>query len=165
MLYHNITHFDMLNGEGVRTVLWVSGCEHACFNCHNKITWNHDIGIEFDQAAKEEIFKELDKDYVSGITFSGGDPLSLKNRDTILEFATEIKEKYPNKTIWCYTGYTFENVRDLDGIELIDVIVDGKYIDCLDIKKPLWRGSSNQRIIDVKKSLKNNEIITYIKGV
>ena len=159
MLYHNITHFDMLNGEGIRTVLWVSGCEHYCEGCHNKITWSHETGLKFDEDAKKEIYEEIKKDYVTGITFSGGDPLSLRNRYEILAFAKEIKEKFPCKNIWCYTGYTFDEIKDLEGLDNIDVIVDGKYIQGFDKIKPQWRGSSNQRIIDVKKSLESDSIV------
>lgn len=161
--YHNITKFDMLNGEGIRVVLWVSGCEHACVGCQNKQTWSHSSGIPFMNENLSEIYEELDKDYVSGITFSGGDPLSFKNRDFILSLAKHLKDKYPNKNIWCYTGYLYEDIKDLKKLNYIDVIVDGKYIKDLDKIKPQWRGSSNQRIIDVKTSLKENRIVELYK--
>lgn len=161
MNYHNITKCDLLNGEGVRVVLWVSGCEHACKNCQNPQTWNHKGGILFDEEAQNEIFEELRNDSVNGITFSGGDPLSTLNRKEILPLATEIKAKYPNKTIWCYTGYVWEDIKDLEGVEHIDILVDGKYIEDLNTPSPKWCGSSNQRIINVKESLKQNKVVLY----
>ena len=104
MRYHNITKDDMLNGDGLRVVLWVAGCEHQCKGCHNPITWDINGGIEFDEAARQEIFEELEKPYISGITLSGGDPLHTQNRKEIKELAKEIREKFPDKTIWLYTG-------------------------------------------------------------
>lgn len=143
----------MLNGDGLRVVLWVAGCEHKCKGCHNPITWDVDGGLPFDQSAKEEIFAELDKDYVSGLTLSGGDPLHLSNRQTVTELVKEVREKYPNKTIWVYTGYLWGLVKDLEIIKYIDVLVDGRF----DIERHSldlhWVGSSNQRIIDCKKSI------------
>mgnify|MGYP003550643490 FL=1 len=99
MKYHNITKADMLNGEGLRVVLWTSGCSHNCPGCHNAITWNKDNGLLFDDAAKKEIFDELEKDWCDGLTLSGGDPLFPDSRETIAQLVKEVKEKYPNKTI------------------------------------------------------------------
>ena len=113
MRYHNITKDDMLNGDGLRVVLWVAGCEHHCPNCQNPVTWDINGGLEFDEAAKKEIFDELEKNYVSGITFSGGDPLHTQNRKDVGAFIEEIKEKFPNKTIWIYSGYDWQDVKDL----------------------------------------------------
>ena len=104
MRYHNITKDDMLNGDGLRVVLWVAGCEHHCPNCQNPVTWDINGGLEFDEAAKKEIFDELEKNYVSGITFSGGDPLHTQNRKDVGALIEEIKEKFSNKTIWIYSG-------------------------------------------------------------
>ena len=100
MRYHNITRDDMLNGDGLRVVLWVAGCAHCCKECHNPITWDPEGGLLFDDAAKQEVFDQLDKSYISGITFSGGDPMHSANRPDVRNFMAEIKEKYPNKTIW-----------------------------------------------------------------
>lgn len=161
--FHNISKFDMVNGEGIRAVLWLSGCDHACKGCQNMQTWNHSSGISFTEDNLKEIYEELDKKYVSGLTLSGGDPLSFKNREFSLSLAKHLKEKYPHKNIWCYTGYTFDEIKDLDNIEYIDVIVDGKYIQGFDKIKPQWRGSSNQRIVDVKKSLETNTIVELYK--
>lgn len=161
MNYHNITKTDMLNGEGIRVVLWVAGCEHNCKNCQNPQTHPHDSGISFDEDAKQELFEAIDKDYIAGVTLSGGDPLSKFNREEILSLVIELKTKFPNKTIWCYTGYKWEEVKDMSGIQNIDVLVDGKYVEELKTPSPMWCGSSNQRIIDVKESLKANKIVLY----
>ena len=161
MRYHNITHDDMLNGDGLRVVLWVSGCEHKCYNCHNKITWDINNGLIFDDNAKEEIFRQLEKDYIKGITFSGGDPLHKQNRTEVFNLVKEIKTKFPKKDIWLYTGYTWEEINDLDIIDYIDVLVDGKYIEELSNPELEWRGSSNQRGIDVKKNLIEDKVISY----
>ena len=99
MRYHNITKDDMLNGDGLRVVLWVAGCSHRCRECHNPLTWDPDGGLLFDEAARQEIFAQLDKKYISGITFSGGDPLHPANRSEVQGLMTEVKERYPNKTI------------------------------------------------------------------
>ncbi|WP_250278862.1 anaerobic ribonucleoside-triphosphate reductase activating protein [[Clostridium] colinum] len=161
MRYHNITHDDMLNGMGLRVVLWVSGCEHKCHNCHNKITWDINSGLIFDEEAKKEIFTELEKDYIKGITFSGGDPLHKKNREEIFNLIKEIKNKFPKKDIWLYTGYIWEEINNLDVIKYIDILVDGRFIEELANTNLEWRGSSNQRVIDVQKSLLENKIINY----
>jgi ribonucleoside-triphosphate reductase class III activase subunit (EC 1.17.4.2) len=161
MRYHNITKDDMLNGEGLRVVLWLSGCTHRCPGCHNPITWDINGGIVFDDNAKQEIFTELKKDYVSGITLSGGDPLHPSLLNEVEQLIKEIKEKFPKKTIWLYTGFDFEDIKNLSFIKNIDVIVDGKFIMSLLDKQLHWRGSSNQRVIDVTKTLKSNKLIHY----
>lgn len=158
MHYHNITKDDMLNGDGLRVVLWVSGCSHCCKECQNPITWDANGGLIFDGVAKKEIFEELEKDYISGITLSGGDPLFAANRAEITILAKEIKEKYPNKTIWMYTGSTWESIATLEIMKYIDVLVDGEYeCDKRDTRLH-WRGSANQRVIDVKQTLKDGKI-------
>ena len=135
----------MLNGDGLRVVLWVAGCTHHCKECQNPITWDINGGLEFDEAAKKEIFDELDKSYVSGITFSGGDPLHPQNRQPVYELAKEIKEKYPRKTVWLYSGFEWEEIKDLPIIPYLDVMVDGRFkLELLDTQLH-WKGSSNQR--------------------
>lgn len=161
MRYHNITKDDMLNGDGLRVVLWVAGCNHHCKECQNPITWDVNGGLEFGEDEKKEIFVELDKSYVSGITFSGGDPLHPANRDKVLELAKEIRKKYPKKTIWLYSGYEWEEIKDWEIIKYLDVLVDGKFkIDLLDTKL-YWKGSSNQRVIDVPASLKGGDVVLH----
>ncbi len=161
MRYHNITKDDMLNGDGLRTVLWVAGCSHGCKNCHNPITWDICGGIPFDEAAKKELFEALEPDYISGITFSGGDPLHMQNRDEVGELIKEVREKYPNKTIWVYTGYTWEEVKELPYLKLADVLVDGEFVDELKDVTLHWKGSANQRVIDIKKTLESGEIVLH----
>ena len=154
MRYHNITKDDMLNGDGLRVVLWVAGCAHCCKECQNPITWDPDGGILFDEAAKQEIFDQLDKPYISGITFSGGDPLYSANRLTVRGLMKEIKEKYPDKTIWLYTGDRWEDILHYPLMEYVDVLVDGEFVNELKNTKLHWCGSSNQRVINVQQSLR-----------
>lgn len=162
MNYIKISHDDMLNGPGLRVVLWLSGCEHHCDSCHNPETWNFNNGIPFGQTELNYIYNELSHDYISGITFSGGDPFYPKNRIEVIRITSEIKKYFPNKNIWVYTGYLFEEVLEWNlDISNIDVIVDGEFIKDLFSPKVPWIGSSNQRIIDVQKSLKENKIILY----
>lgn len=161
MNYHNITKDDMLNGDGLRTVLWVSGCNHHCQNCQNPQTWDKNNGIPFDLDTFFEICDYLDKPYISGITFSGGDPLLPDNREIIQAISTLVKFYYPTKTQWLYTGYKWEEVKDLEIIKYLDVIVDGKYVDSQRDVTLAWRGSNNQRVIDVQKSLADNTVRLY----
>lgn len=153
MRYHNITKDDMLNGDGLRVVLWVAGCEHCCRGCQNPMTWDPDGGLAFDDAARTEIFEQLDKPYIEGITFSGGDPLHCANREGVKELAKEIKAKYPDKNIWLYTGDVWEEVMKYPVIRYIDVLVDGEFVQDKRDTALLWKGSSNQRVIDVQASL------------
>lgn len=153
MRYHNITKDDMLNGDGLRVVLWVAGCTHCCKDCQNPITWDPDGGILFDEAAKQEIFEQLDRSYISGITFSGGDPLHDANRLDVKNLMMEIKEKYPDKTIWLYSGDLWEDVYQYQLMQYVDVMVDGEFKTDLKDVKLMWKGSSNQRVINVQKTL------------
>lgn len=179
--YHNITHDDMNNGDGLRVVLWLSGCSHHCYNCQNPQTWNPDSGIPFDESAKQEIFTELSKDYISGITFSGGDPLHENNLDEVLKLVRDARTSFPDKTIWLYSGYDFDLLNSKyneykytpfaanadewltrwEIISNVDVLVDEEYIDEQKDLTLKWRGSKNQHVINVKESIKNNKIILY----
>ena len=163
MRYHNITKDDMLNGDGLRVVLWVAGCEHRCPNCQNPVTWDINGGLEFDDSAKKEIFDELEKDYISGITFSGGDPLHTLNRDDTGALIEEIVHKFPNKTIWVYSGYEWQDVKDLPFMKYVDILVDGEFIEKMKDSRIPWRGSSNQKVIDVKKSLEIGKMVLAMK--
>lgn len=157
MRYHNITKDDMLNGDGLRVVLWVAGCTHCCRECHNPVTWDPDGGLLVDDKVKEEIFEQLDKPYISGITFSGGDPLHAANRLEVRYLMEEIKEKYPNKTIWLYTGDSWEKILHYPLLQYVDVLVDGEFkVEEKDVNL-MWKGSKNQRVIDVQKSLKQTD--------
>ncbi len=173
MNYHNITKDDMINGDGLRVVLWVAGCSHKCPGCHNPITWDTNGGILFDDAAEQEIFEELKKDYISGITFSGGDPMNQFNILEIVTLAKKIKEQFPEKTIWTYSGYCLTDIIDIDIsdfeneiieksiikespvktkmdlrkelILLSDVFCDGKF-QIKDKGQKHWVGSTNQHV-------------------
>ena len=159
MNYHDITKEDMLNGEGLRVVLWVSGCSHHCHNCQNPITWDEKGGLPFDKKAEDELFEALNKPHIEGITFSGGDPLFPQNRQEVGELALEIHKKYPNKDIWLYTGYTYEQIKNWEYLKCIDVLVDGPYIPSMKELGLKWKGSSNQRVIDVDKTIKAGSVV------
>lgn len=169
MKYHNITKADMLNGEGLRVVLWVSGCNHACPGCQNRLTWDELDGLPFDDLAKEEIKKELNYKWCAGLTLSGGDPLFPGNRSAIASLVIEVKREYPNKTIWCYTGYTFEELmkeskKDIDLQNIlahIDVLLDGRFILSLADVKAHYVGSTNQRLINMPASLQEHKLVIY----
>lgn len=168
MNYHDIKHDDMNNGPGLRVTLFVSGCNHHCKECQNPETWSIESGIPFDEAAKDEIFEQLDKDYISGITFSGGDPLNKNNRAEVFTLIHQIRNKYGStKSIWIYTGYTWEGIIEeafpiLTGIlENTDVLVDGMFEKDLADVNYHWAGSTNQRVIDVRESLEEKRMILY----
>ena len=161
MNYIKITKFDTSNGPGIRVVLWTAGCSHHCNNCHNRETWDPQSGIEFTDATFNELIESINKPFIKGITFSGGDPLYPKNKDTITEIAKYIRSKFPQKSIWCYTGYLYEQVQDLEVINYLDVLVDGEYHDWeRNITLP-YCGSENQRVIDIKKTQQYGKIILY----
>lgn len=163
MRYHNITKDDMLNGDGLRTVLWVSGCDHCCKECHNPITWDPNGGLLFDEEAKQELFEVLKRDYISGLTLSGGDPLYAGNREDILKLVKEVRERFPQKTIWMYTGFEWESIEHLEIMDYIDVLVDGEFeIDKAD-PQIHWRGSSNQRVIDVPRTKETKTVVLHCK--
>jgi anaerobic ribonucleoside-triphosphate reductase activating protein len=152
---------DMLNGSGLRTVLWVAGCDRKCYKCQNPQTWDECSGIPFTEKEITELANNLSKDYISGITFSGGDPLYINNRETITRLAKWVKSGFPNKTIWLYTGHLWEEVKDLEVIQYLDVLVDGRFIYAeRDVTYP-WCGSRNQRVIDVPKTLSSGSIVLY----
>lgn len=157
MNYLNITHCDQVNGEGNRVVLWTAGCSHHCHNCQNAFSWNPEAGVPFDDKAKEELFNDLAQDWCAGITYSGGDPMYCGNRSTIIALAKEIREKFPTKTQWLYTGYCWNDLLADDSmveiIKYVDVICDGPYVESLRDVELHWVGSSNQHVIDVKERL------------
>lgn len=167
MHYADIKKIDIANGEGVRVSLFVSGCRHHCKGCFNEIAWNFKYGKEFTQDTVDEIIQDLDHDYVEGLSLLGGEPLEPENQEALAKLVTKVKDKYPNKNIWCYTGFDFEKdimpecktsavTKQL--ISNIDVIVDGKFDENKMDRKLKFRGSSNQRIIDVKETLHDNAI-------
>lgn len=163
MNYIKITKNDIANGPGVRVVLWVAGCSLNCKGCHNKDAQNFKAGTLFDDNAKQELFAALDKPYVQGLTISGGHALEQENFETIINLIREIKEKFPIKDIWLYTGYLYEELyyREISRILLyIDILVDGPYVEEQRDITLAFRGSKNQRLINVQETLKQNKIIT-----
>jgi anaerobic ribonucleoside-triphosphate reductase activating protein len=179
MNYHKIEKTSVANGTGIRVVLWVSGCSLHCKGCHNPETWSLNSGKLFDEVAKKELFEALDKSYIQGITFSGGHPFEPQNVEAVYNLILEIRDRFQDKDIWLYTGYTwdyifhrvitdnfdFERDQIIDYqkkiVKMCDVIVDGKYIEELKDITLKWKGSSNQRVINVKESLKENKIVIY----
>lgn len=161
MRYADITTCDIANGENLGVVLWCQGCSLMCPGCHNKCTQAEVGGHEFTEYEEELIITELRKPQIKRLTLSGGHPLESYNIDTCTNLCKRIKEELPEITIWCYTGYLWENVKDLDIMKYIDVLVDGPYVESLrDITLP-WRGSNNQRVISVQASLKKGTIVLH----
>ena len=171
MNYADIKRVDVANGEGVRVSVFVSGCNHHCKGCFNECAWDFNYGNKFTEKQEEEVLKDLDHDYISGLTLLGGEPLEPVNQEGLLPLVKKAKEKFPDKKIWCYTGFDFE--RDVVGkmakqndttkelLKYIDVIVDGKFEEEKKDLKLKFRGSSNQRILDVQESLKENKPVEY----
>lgn len=167
MNYADIKYIDLANGVGLRTSLFVSGCPHHCLGCFSEQLWDYEYGNPFTKNEWEKIINSMDK-YHSGISILGGDPLAMKNVIGLIPFIKEFKEKCPDKNIWVYTGYIFEDLVDrnvfIDEFLLsIDVLVDGPFILNQKDLTLKFRGSSNQRIIDVQKSLKNKEVVLYME--
>lgn len=161
MRYHNITHDDMRNGDGLRVVLWVSGCAHHCPGCQNPITWDPNDGLLFDEKAVRELCDQLEQDYISGLTLSGGDPFYPSNRKDLADLLFYLSQKFPGKKTWCYTGYRYEEIKDEKLMEFIDVLVDGRFEkDLADVNYP-WAGSTNQRVIDIQKSRERGRVVLY----
>lgn len=181
MNYSGISECDVLNGTGFRVVLFVSGCSHRCYNCQNPKTWDKNFGHPFTEKTKQYIFNCLDKDYIDGITITGGDPLYKYNLDEVLKLVQEIRISFPEKTIWLYTGYNFDLLNSKyneykytpfaanadewltrwEIISNVDILVDGEYIDEQKDLSLKFRGSKNQRVIDVKRSLAQNKMVLY----
>ena len=171
MYYGNIKKSDIADGPGVRVSLFVSGCTHHCKGCFNEETWNFKYGEPFTEKTEEQILKLLKPSYISGLTVLGGEPMEYVNQKELLPFLKKVRETYPKKTIWCSTGYVYE--KDLLGrmvpkwkitkdiLELIDVLVDGPFIEEQKDITLLFRGSANQRLIDVPKSLAAGEVILW----
>ena len=171
MHYASIKKYDIANGEGVRISLFVSGCPHKCKNCFNKEAWDYNYGKKFSEVEEQEIIDFLAQDFIDGLSLLGGEPMWPDNQKGLLPLLRKVKEKYPNKKIWCYTGYLFdkeiidkmmkENDFTKEFLSYIDVIVDGRFVESLLNRTLYFRGSSNQRIIDVKKSLEKKEVVEY----
>ncbi len=173
MNYGEIKNCDIANGIGVRVSLFVSGCTHRCKGCFNEQTWDFNFGQPFTTETENYILDCLSPSYIKGLTILGGEPLEKENQAALLPFVKRVRESYPEKNIWCYTGYDFEkdvtsrmfenfpHTKEL--ISLFDVVVDGRFIEELKDITLKFRGSSNQRVIDVKASLEQNKIVLYME--
>ena len=171
MNYADIKQYDVANGIGVRVSLFVSGCTHHCKECFNKEAWDFDYGKLFTDKEADDIISYLKPDYVAGLSLLGGEPLEPVNQEGLLPLLRRVHNEYPNKTVWCYTGYLFD--RDILGrmcresdvtkeiLSYIDILVDGEFVLERKNLKVNFRGSDNQRIIDVKKSLETGEIVHW----
>ena len=169
MNYATIKYNDIANGIGIRTSLFVSGCTHKCKGCFNSEAWDFNYGAPFTTEVKEEILKSLEPAFVDGLSLLGGEPFEPQNQLALYPFLKRVKERFPNKDIWCYTGYLFD--KELlsssrattpvtkDMLSLIDVLVDGKFVEAKKNISLAFKGSENQRIIDVKKSLNENKVV------
>ena len=171
MYYADIKKADVANGLGVRVSVFVSGCTHHCKNCFNEEAWDFHYGNEFTQKEIDKVIELMDHSYVAGLSLLGGEPFEHINQQGLLPLVKIVKEKFPDKNIWCYSGYTFENdiiermckewKETPEFLSYIDVLVDGKFEEDKKDLSLRFRGSSNQRIIDVKKSLKENKTVLF----
>jgi len=171
MNYSAIKKCDVANGPGVRVSLFVSGCTHHCKDCFNKETWDFNFGTEFTKEQEDEIIKHLSPDYIEGFSLLGGEPFEPRNQRVLVGLLRKIKETYPQKTVWCYTGYLLDDELLLKSrarcevtdemLSYIDILVDGEFKTELKDLRLRFRGSSNQRIIDLRKTLTENEIVWW----
>lgn len=162
MKYNLIRKMDISNGPGVRVSIFMQGCEFHCKNCFNPETWNFDGGNEFSQNTIDEVMDLCNKGHIQGLSVLGGEPMHPKNIEATTKLIKTFKEKYPEKNVWVWSGFKFdEDLKGKDVLNYIDVLVDGRYSDELHNPTLKWRGSSNQRVIDVQKSLKENKIVNY----
>ncbi len=181
MRYAQIRNMDISNGENIGVSLFVQGCRFRCKNCFNPETWDFNDGKEWTEEVENKFFELIDRPYIQRVSILGGEPLANENASTVLDLIKKIKSKHPEKSIWLYTGYTFEELCEMycneqtynylsdnanrhiifSNLQYVDVIVDGRYVDKLRDLTLKFRGSSNQRVIDIKKTLKENQIILY----
>lgn len=168
MNYSGYYKFDCSNGEGVRCSLFVSGCSLHCQGCFNKETWKYSYGEPYTRDFEDTILKDLDNPYIQGLSLLGGDPTDPRNIQTVIYLCQRVKKELPTKNIWCWTGRIFEDMKNnlisRQLLDTIDVLVDGKFQQELYSPDLLFRGSSNQRIIMVKESLANSNIVLYHDG-
>ena len=173
MNYAEIKTTDIANGEGVRVSLFVSGCTHHCKNCFNSIAWDFHYGKPFTEETRQFLLNALAPDYIAGLTLLGGEPMEPENQKALLPFIERVKKQFPHKTIWCYTGYTFSDGGTLQEerantevtarlLSQIDILVDGRFVEELKDIRLKFRGSSNQRIIDIKRSLECGSTVLYL---
>lgn len=174
MHYGNIKPVDIANGEGVRVTLFVSGCRHHCKNCFNPETWNFNYGNPFTEDTQDYLLNLLSSPFIKGLTLLGGEPMEPENQKDLLPFVKRVKEKFGNtKNIWCWTGFVYDKDLISGGrahtpytdelLSYIDVLVDGPFIESLKNLMLKFRGSSNQRVIDMKKTIQQNKIVLYLE--
>jgi anaerobic ribonucleoside-triphosphate reductase activating protein len=170
MYYATIKPRDIANGPGVRVSLFVSGCTHHCPGCFNAEAWDFDYGKPFDEAVMDELLTLLEPDYVKGLSLLGGEPFEPQNQVALIEFLRKVREKYPTKTVWCYSGYTLEQLRGEsrarceytdEMLSMIDVLVDGRFVMEKKNIRLRFRGSENQRLIDLNKTRETGEIVLW----
>ena len=161
MRYNKIRKMDISNGPGVRVSIFLQGCSFHCKNCFNPETWDFDKGLEFDDSVIDEIIELCGKSHIQGLSILGGEPMHPKNIKGTIQLAKRFKEAYPDKNIWSWSGFLFDQVIDKEVFDYIDVLVDGQFVDELRNPNLKWRGSSNQRVIDVKKTIKKGDIVLY----
>ena len=162
MRYNKIRKMDIANGPGVRVSIFFQGCAFHCKNCFNPETWDFNGGKEFNDEVIEEIIKLCEADHITGLSMLGGEPMHPKNIEGTTKLAKRFKEVYPNKSLWSWSGFLFDrDLKDKEVMQYLDVLVDGQFMDELRDPRLKWRGSSNQRVIDVQKSLKKGEIVLY----
>ncbi len=159
MRYNQIRKMDISNGPGVRTSIFLQGCHFHCKDCFNSDTWDFNKGKIFSDDIIDKIIEISNHDYINGLSILGGEPLNPVNIEGSIKLAASFKEKYPDKNIWLWTGYKYEDILNKNILNYIDVLVDGQFISELHSPNLKWKGSSNQRVIDVKKTLKENKII------
>ena len=171
MYYGEIKKCDIANGEGVRVSLFVSGCTHHCLGCFNQDTWDFGYGKEYTDETEREILDALSPEYINGLSLLGGEPFEPQNQQVLVQLLRKVREQYPQKNIWCYTGYLYDKELLSESrarcehtdemLSMIDVLVDGRFVEALKDIRLVFRGSSNQRIIDVKKSMESGEIVPW----
>ena len=162
MRYNKIRKMDIADGPGVRVSIFMQGCAFNCKNCFNPETHDFKKGEEFTEDTIQKVLNLCDKDHIAGLSILGGEPMHPKNIEGTTKLAKEFKEKFPNKTVWAWTGFNFENnLKDKEVMKYIDVLVDGQYVDEKRNPTIQWRGSENQRVIDVQKSLANHSVVKY----
>ena len=170
MKYAKIKNTDVANGPGVRVSIFVSGCHHHCEGCFNSEAWDFNYGNDFTEDTIQEIIEAMNHDYITGLSLLGGEPFELINQKGLLPLLKKVKEVYPEKTIWAYSGFLYDELKEMDYPEtkeilsLIDVLVDGKFVESLKDPNLYFRGSSNQRVIDMKKTLKSKKIVLHEKN-
>ncbi len=162
MRYNKIRKMDISNGPGVRVSIFLQGCAFNCKNCFNPETHDFNGGLEFNEEVVNKVLQLADKEHIAGLSILGGEPMHPKNIEATKMLAKAFKNKFPLKTVWVWSGYSFErDLKDKDVLKYIDVIVDGQFVEELRNPNLHWKGSSNQNVIDVKKSLKENKIILF----